>query len=60
MTTGKGLSTEDEIRWIEAGANLIIHRADVIAAKHLLSQELQQIRDAFGDKAKEKDADLNI
>jgi 2-keto-3-deoxy-L-rhamnonate aldolase RhmA len=61
VTTGDGLNTEDHIRWIEAGANLIVHRADVIAAQHLLSRELKQIRDRFGDTASnEGDVDLNI
>jgi len=61
VTTGDGLNTEDHIRWIQAGANLIVHRADVIAAQHLLSQEFKQIREAVGDRETgDSDVDLNI
>lgn len=61
VTTGEGLGTEDEIRWIQAGANLIIHRADIIAAQRNLDQELRQIRAALGDSPDTSEsADLNI
>lgn len=60
VTTGKGLSTKDHVRWIEAGANLVLHRADIIAAQHLLSQEFQELRSAFGDGVRKEDVDLNI
>jgi 4-hydroxy-2-oxoheptanedioate aldolase len=61
VTIGDGLNTEDEIRWIKAGANLIVHRADVIAARLKLTEELVQIRQALGDTAPtEGAADLNI
>lgn len=61
VTTGDGLNTEDHIRWIKAGANLIVHRVDIIAAKLLLSRELTEIRDAVGDaETGDSAVDLNI
>ncbi len=61
VTTGRGLAVEDEIRWIKAGANLIVHRADIIAAKHALQSEMNEIRKSVGDPIPGMDeADLNI
>ena len=61
VTTGAGLNTEDEIRWIRAGANLIVPRADIIAVQHHLTRELGEIRAAVGDaRDRGGDADLNI
>jgi 2-keto-3-deoxy-L-rhamnonate aldolase RhmA len=61
VTTGNGLNTEDEIRWVRAGANLIVHRADIIAAQYHLSRELGELRAAVGDAPDTaSDSDLNI
>lgn len=44
---GSALTLERELRWIGAGANFIIHRADIIAARMKLSEELQELRAAL-------------
>jgi 2-keto-3-deoxy-L-rhamnonate aldolase RhmA len=40
---------EQEIRWAQAGANLILHSADLIAVRETLRSELEHIKSALGD-----------
>ncbi len=40
---------EQEIRWAQAGANLIVHSADAIAFSNTMRKELEHIKDALGD-----------
>lgn len=41
---------EQEIRWVQAGANLIIHSADAIAFRDTLRKEIDHIKSALGDE----------
>ena len=43
------VGTKDEIRWAKAGANLIVHSADVIAARENLRKEIGHLREELGD-----------
>jgi len=40
---------EQEIRWVQAGANLIVHSADAIAFRDTLRRELDRIKSELGD-----------
>ena len=40
---------EQEIRWAQAGANLIIHSADAIAFRNTMHQEIEHLKAALGD-----------
>lgn len=41
---------EQEIRWVQAGANLIIHSADAIAFRDTLRKEIDHIKSVLGDE----------
>ena len=57
-TAGRGAgihfwgNLEQQTRFLEMGANLLIHSADVLLVKHHLAAELGAIRSAMGDAAK--------
>jgi 2-keto-3-deoxy-L-rhamnonate aldolase RhmA len=44
---------EQEIKWAEAGLNLIVHRADTIIFRQALRQNLNLLRKKLGDKVVE-------
>lgn len=46
---------EQEIRWGQAGANLIIHGADAIAFRDTMRRELDRIKSALGDGRPEEE-----
>jgi len=46
---------EQEIRWAQQGANLILHSADLIAVKETLTQEFAHIKAALGDQPTSND-----
>jgi 2-keto-3-deoxy-L-rhamnonate aldolase RhmA len=41
---------EREVSWAQAGANLVIHSADITFIRHNLKRELDRIRTALGDE----------
>jgi 2-keto-3-deoxy-L-rhamnonate aldolase RhmA len=43
------IGMEQEIRWAQAGANLIIHSADAIAFSNTMRKELEHIKAALGE-----------
>jgi len=52
---------KQEINWIRAGANLIIHSADIIAFSHTLRIEIDRIKQAVGDAGIQRTGDeINI
>lgn len=42
---------EDEIRWVKAGANLIVHAGDIALFADTLRADLQRFRQECGDAA---------
>lgn len=46
---------EQEIRWGQAGANLIIHGADAIAFRDTMRREIDRIKSALGDGRPEEE-----
>lgn len=52
---------EQEIRWIQAGANLVVHSADAIAFRNTMRKELDYIKSMLDDKgSKTEDEAINI
>lgn len=54
---------DDEIRWAELGANLIIHSSDYFLIKNKLTDDLVTLREALGDQqsdSEEPDATITI
>ena len=52
---------EQEIRWAQAGANLIVHSADAIAFRDTMRTEMDRIKSALGDGQPEaKRGNINI
>jgi len=47
---------EQEIRWAQAGATLIVHSADSIAFRNTMRKEIGHIRTALGEAPRMKDA----
>jgi len=47
---------EQEIRWAQAGANLIVHSADAIAFRNTMRKEIEHIKAALGEASGIKDA----
>jgi 4-hydroxy-2-oxoheptanedioate aldolase len=45
---------EREATWVKAGANLIIHSADIRFVREGLRREFQQLREAIGDETRRK------
>ncbi len=44
------MGTAREIAWAEAGMNVLIHSADIIAMKQTLTAEIRELRTALGDR----------
>ena len=52
---------EQEIRWAQAGANLIVHSADAIAFRDTMRKELNRIKSELGDAGPEAErGNINI
>jgi hypothetical protein len=52
---------QQEIDWIRAGANLIIHSADIIAFSQTIRAEVNRIKQAVGDAGTQSSGDdINI
>jgi len=59
MTWEEGI--EQEIRWAADGANIILHKADIILFSQQLRKELDQIRAALGEEVATKSGEnVNI
>ncbi len=50
------IGMEQEIRWAQAGANLIVHSADAIAFGNTMRKEIEHIKAALGETRVIKDA----
>lgn len=53
-------SIEQEIEWVQAGANLIIHSGDISIFAQTLRKDLSKMRQALGDDARDLDADGSV
>ncbi len=51
-TFSRGDNIDAEVRWIERGANLILHSGDIIVFENTMQRELTQLRAATKSKAK--------
>ena len=47
---------KQEKRWIERGANLIIHSADILAFQWSMAEEIRELRAVLGDGRTDVDA----
>jgi 4-hydroxy-2-oxoheptanedioate aldolase len=54
-TFSRGDNLDAEVRWIERGANLILHGADIIAFENTMQREIAQLRAATNSKAKPRE-----
>jgi 4-hydroxy-2-oxoheptanedioate aldolase len=49
-----------EIEWVKAGANLVMHSSDISAFNRALTQEFKSIREAIQDKGTIKDENVHF
>ena len=46
---------EDELRWVKAGANLIVHSGDIALFADALRADLKRFREEFGDRVVDRE-----
>jgi 2-keto-3-deoxy-L-rhamnonate aldolase RhmA len=55
-----GASIEKEIEWIKAGANIVMHKADILTFMDAMSMDLKVIKDAVKDLNHNERKSINI
>ena len=65
MSKGAGIhvtfdAIDQEIEWAKAGANIILHKADIILFREHIERELNQIRSALGETTDRESEKKNI